>query len=216
KRLAPGLDSAALLGHGKLAMTDDQGPDMSRYQGLVAQEGGNLEDAAHEYFWRSEQIPTTVRIAVGEEWRGGGDGPKHRWRAGGMLLQFLPKAPHRAQRDLAPGDAPEGVELDAAPEDDAWVEGQSLIATVEDIELIDPDLSGERLLFRLFNERGVRVFAPLPLRAQCSCSRDAVSGMLNNFAPQDRADMVKDGKVVVTCEFCSSVYEFTPQEAGVE
>jgi molecular chaperone Hsp33 len=216
KRLAPGLDSAALLGHGHLAMTVDQGPDMSRYQGLVALEGGNLEDAAHEYFLRSEQIPTKVRIAVGEEWRGGGDGPKHRWRAGGMLLQFLPKAPHRAQRDLAPGDAPEGVELDAAPEDDAWVEGQSLIATVEDIELIDPDLSGERLLFRLFNERGVRVFAPLPLRAQCSCSRDAVSGMLNNFAPQHRADMVKDGKVVVTCEFCSSVYEFTPQEAGAE
>jgi molecular chaperone Hsp33 len=28
--------------------------------------------------------------------------------------------------------------------------------------------------------------------------------------------MVKDGKVVVTCEFCSSVYQFTPQEAGVE
>jgi molecular chaperone Hsp33 len=40
--------------------------------------------------------------------------------------------------------------------------------------------------------------------------------MLSNFAPQDRADMVKDGKVVVTCEFCSSIYEFTPQEAGVE
>ena len=40
--------------------------------------------------------------------------------------------------------------------------------------------------------------------------------MLKSFAPQDRADMVKDGKVVVTCEFCSSVYEFTPQEAGVE
>jgi molecular chaperone Hsp33 len=102
------------------------------------------------------------------------------------------------------------------PEDDAWLEGQSLIATVEDVELIDPDLSGERLLFRLFNERGVRVFSPLPLRAKCSCSREAVSHMLNNFAAQDRADMVKDNKVEVTCEFCSSVYEFTPQEAGVE
>ena len=82
--------------------------------------------------------------------------------------------------------------------------------------LIDPDLSGERLLYRLFHERGVRVFHPLPLRAQCSCSRDAVSAMLNSFTPLDRADMVKDGKVVVTCEFCSSVYQFTPHEAGVE
>ena len=217
-RLAPGLDSAALLGRGHLAMTIDQGPDMSRYQGLVALEGGNLEDAAHEYFLRSEQIPTRVRIAVGEEWRGGdGQGPKHRWRAGGMLLQFLPKAPERArQADLHPGDAPEGTVAHTVAEDDAWVEGQSMIATVEDVELIDPELSGERLLYRLFHERGVRVFAPLPLRAQCSCSRDAVSAMLKSFEPKDRAEMVKDGKVVVTCEFCSSVYEFTPTEAGVE
>jgi molecular chaperone Hsp33 len=218
KRLAEGLDSGALLGHGHLAMTIDQGADMSRYQGLVALEGGTLEDAAHEYFLRSEQIPTRVRLAVGEEWRGGdGEGPKHRWRAGGMLLQFLPKAPERArQPDLHPGDAPQGVVTHTVAEDDAWVEGQSLIATVEDVELIDPDLSGERLLYRLFHERGVRVFPPLPLRAQCSCSRDAVASMLASFAPNDRADMVKDGKVVVTCEFCSSVYQFTPEEAGVE
>ncbi len=217
-RLKEGLDSGALLGKGHLAMTIDQGADMSRYQGLVALDGGTLEDAAHEYFLRSEQIPTRVRLAVGEEWRGGeGERPKHRWRAGGMLLQFLPKAPERArQADLHPGDAPEGVVTHAVAEDDAWVEGQSLIATVEDIELIDPDLSGERLLYRLFHERGVRVFAPLPLRAQCSCSREAVSSMLKSFSPQDRADMVKDGKVVVTCEFCSSVYQFTPHEAGVE
>ncbi|MGB3864499.1 MAG: Hsp33 family molecular chaperone [Xanthobacteraceae bacterium] len=216
-RLTEGQDSAALLGRGHLAMTIDQGPDMSRYQGLVALDGGNLEDAAHEYFLRSEQIPTRVRIAVGEEWRGGDDGPQHHWRAGGLLLQFLPKAPERARpADLDPGDAPEGRAAHQVAEDDAWVEGQSLIGTVEDIELIDPGLSGERLLYRLFHERGVRVFPTLPVRAKCSCSREAVSGMLASFAAADRADMVKDGKVVVTCEFCSSVYEFTPQEAGVE
>src|SRR5206468_5056701 len=119
-------DAGALLGRGHLAMTIDQGGDMSRYQGLVALEGGTLEDAAHEYFLRSEQIPTRVRLAVGEEWRGGEEGPKHRWRAGGMLLQFLPKSPERArQPDLHPGDAPEGAELPDVVEDDAWVEGQS-------------------------------------------------------------------------------------------
>ena len=128
-RLKEGLDSGALLGKGHLAMTIDQGPDMSRYQGLVALDGGTLEDAAHEYFLRSEQIPTRVRLAVGEEWRGGeGERPRHRWRAGGMLLQFLPKAPERArQADLHPGDAPEGIVTHTVAEDDAWVEGQSLI-----------------------------------------------------------------------------------------
>jgi hypothetical protein len=38
--------------------------------------------------------------------------------------------------------------------------------------------------------------------------------MMKRFAPKDRAEMVEDDKVVVTCEFCSSVYQFTPQEAG--
>src|ERR1700757_2485664 len=183
RRLEPGANSGSLLGKGHLAMTIDQGPDMSRYQGMVALDGGGLEAAAHEYFLRSEQIPTRVRLAVGEEWRGGdGTGAKHRWRAGGILMQFLPKAPERArQGDLHPGDAPEGTVAHTVAEDDAWVEGQSLIATVEDVELIDPVLSGERLLYRLFHERGVRVFKQVALQARCSCSRDAVSSMLQSF-----------------------------------
>ena len=92
-----------LLGRGHLAMTIDQGPDMSRYQGLVPLEGQDLEAAAHEYFLRSEQIPTRVRLAVAEEFRGGENGgARRRWRAGGILLQFLPKSPERArQADLA-------------------------------------------------------------------------------------------------------------------
>ena len=103
-------DPGALLGRGHLAMTIDQGPDMSRYQGLVALEGKDLEHAAHEYFLRSEQIPTRVRLAVGEELSARAGGTRHRWRAGGILLQFLPKSPERArQPDLDPGDAPEGT-----------------------------------------------------------------------------------------------------------
>src|SRR6187200_3133344 len=102
--------AGALLGRRHLAMTIDRGPDMNRYQGLVALEGGSLEDAAHEYFLRSEQIPTRVRLAVAEEFRAGSGGTSHRWRAGGMLLQFIPRAPERARvPDLHPGDAPQGV-----------------------------------------------------------------------------------------------------------
>src|SRR5512146_2009037 len=177
-RLKDGLDSGALLGKGHLAMTIDQGPDMSRYQGLVALDGGSLEDAAHEYFLRSEQIPTQVRLAVAEELRTGQGGASHSWRAGGILLQFLPKSPERARvADLDPGDAPEGVEPHTFAEDEAWVEGKALVSTVEDIELIDPALSSERLVYRLFHEPGVRVFQTAPVRAQCSCSRDSVEAM---------------------------------------
>ncbi len=202
-----------LLGRGHLAMTIDQGPDMSRYQGLVPLEGHDLERAAHEYFSRSEQIPTRVRLAVAEEFRGGENGARRRWRAGGILLQFLPKSPERArQGDLDPGDAPAGTESYVAPEDDAWVEGRSLVETVDDIELIDPALSSERLAYRLFHEPGVRVFRAAPVHAQCSCSRQSVEAMLQSFPQEDRDDMVEDGKITVTCEFCSSSYVFAPSE----
>jgi molecular chaperone Hsp33 len=206
-----------LLGRGHLAMTIDQGPDMSRYQGLVALAGGDLEDAAHEYFLRSEQIPTRVRLAVAEELRASSGGPRHRWRAGGMLLQFLPKKAERMRGpDLDPGDAPEGMAPHVVPEDEAWVEGRSLIATVDDIELIDEDLSSERLLYRLFHERGVRVFRSRTLHAECSCSRDNVAAMLRSFSRDDRDHMVENGRISVTCEFCNSQYVFKPEDVASE
>ena len=208
-------DPGALLGRGHLAMTIDQGPDTARYQGIVALEGKDLEHAAHEYFLRSEQIPTRVRLAVAEELLAGADGARHRWRAGGLLLQFLPQSPERArQRDLDPGDVPEGIEIEVAPEDDAWVEGRSLVATVEDSELLDPEVSAEQLLYRLFHERGVRVFHNRTLHAQCSCSRDGVERMLRSFSQDDRDHMVENGKITVTCEFCNSTYVFEPMDVA--
>jgi molecular chaperone Hsp33 len=209
---AGNASSGALIGHGHLAMTIDQGPDTNRYQGLVALEGGDLEAAAHEYFLRSEQIPTRVRLAVAEEMRPG-EGARQRWRAGGILLQFLPKAPERArQPDLPPGDAPPGVTPPVVQEDDAWVEGRSLIETVDDDELIDPTISSERLLYRLFHERGVRVFRSVEVQARCSCSRDNVEAMLRSFSQDDRDHMVENGRISVTCEFCSAHYEFAPED----
>src|SRR3954471_14284719 len=208
-------DAGALLGRGHLAMTIDQGGNTKRYQGLVALEGGTLEDAAHEYFLRSEQIPTRVRLAVAEEFLAASGGATHRWRAGGILLQFVPRAPERARvADLDPGDAPEGHTQPAVTEDDAWVEGRSLVETVEDIELIDPAVSSERLLYRLFHERGVRVFNPIDMTAQCSCSRESVEGMLRSFPQTDRDDMVENGVISVTCEFCSRTYVFEPADVA--
>jgi molecular chaperone Hsp33 len=207
----------ALLGHGHLAMTIDQGAEMSRYQGLVPLEGGDLEQAAHEYFARSEQIPTRVKLAVAEEFRSGPGGPRRHWRAGGILVQFLPTSTERTrQADLDPGDAPPGTERHVLPEDEAWVEGRSLVETVDDIELLDPDLSSERLAYRLFHEPGVRVFPAAPIQAQCSCSRDGVEAMLRSFPQSDRDDMVQDGKITVTCEFCSSTYVFAPGEIAAD
>lgn len=212
-----GARSAELLGQGHLAMTIDQGPEMSRYQGVVALEGKGFEEAAHQYFRQSEQIPTRVRLAVAEEFGGGG----HAYRAGGLLVQFVPTSPERMrQADLPPGDIPEGHALGEArapDDDDAWVEAKSLVDTVEDHELVDSGVSSERLLYRLFHERGVRVFEGQPVHEACRCSRERIMAMMRRFSLEDRRDMVGDnGRIGVTCEFCSRVYDLDPAEVEAE
>jgi molecular chaperone Hsp33 len=210
------LESASaggdLLGHGHLAFTIDPGGEMTRYQGVIALEGQGLEAAAHHYFERSEQIPTLARLAVGEIVTASGGA----WRAGGLVVQYLPEAgTRRLTADFDPGDAPEGVEPDRIVEDDAWTEAKARAATTEAHELIDPTLSGERLLFRLFNERGVRVYEPTPLAAVCRCSAEGVDAMLRSFPPHEVREMVgDDGTIGVTCEFCSTKRVFDPADYG--
>ncbi len=190
-----------LLGKGYLAFTIEPNGLASRYQGVVEMDGRGLQAAAGNYFEKSEQIPTLVRIAVGQTLTASGPS----WRAGGLIAQFLPQSEERRrQADLDPGDAPEGHVVDTVPEDDAWTEAKSLAATTEDHELLDPTLSSERLLYRLFHERGVRVFSPSALRDVCRCSADRIDTMLQNFSAEERKAMVgDDGMIGVTCEFCS-------------
>jgi molecular chaperone Hsp33 len=202
-----------LLGRGQLAMTVDQGADMSRYQGVVALDGSGFEAIAHTYFRQSEQIPTIVRLAAAEMLTRGEQGVTHAWRAGGIIAQFLPESEdRRRQADLHPGDAPEGVEAHAVDADDAWTEAMSLVETVEDIELTDPEVTSETLLYRLFHERGVRVFAPGGLADRCRCSRERVFEMIRQFSADDVAHMTVDGRINVKCEFCSTSYDFAAEE----
>ena len=96
--------------------------------------------------------------------------------------------------------------------DDAWNEATSLVGTVEDAELTDPMLSAETLLYRLFHERGVRVFDEQPLNDRCRCSRERVMDMIRSFSADDVSHMTADGRISVTCEFCSTRYTFTAEE----
>jgi molecular chaperone Hsp33 len=209
------VDSSLLLGSGTLAMTIEQGHLQQRYQGYVPLEDETLEAAAHTYFRRSEQIPTRIRLAVAEMFeRDAGGAARQTWRAGGIIGQFLPEAGERIRhRDLPAGDMPEGMELFADPEDDdAWVEAQALIDTVEDHELTDPAIVAERLLYRLFHERGVRVFEPISLEENCSCSRERITQVLNQMDDEEIGEAAVGGVIEVRCEFCGALYDFDPAE----
>lgn len=207
-------DTVALLGTGILAMTIDQGQHTQRYQGIVQLDGIGLEEVARRYFRQSEQIPTEVRLAVGEVLtRVEGEAPSHGWSAGGVLLQFLPDSTERMrQRDLHGGDgAPDD---DGFEPDDAWAEAQALMQTIDDLELTDAAVEPERLLYRLFHEHGVRVFDGTAVRDNCACSRQKVKDMLGGLSADERAQSTEGDAITVTCEFCSAVYRFDPETFG--
>ena len=187
--LRPGAKS--LLGQGVFIMTLDQGGDTERYQGVTPIEGETLALCAEHYFAQSEQTPTRVRLAVGQVQTG----PKPHWRAGGLILQ-----------NVAEDDA-------RGPTRDAWDTAQALFETLGEDELIDPTITPEQLLFRLFHEDGVRLFEPKPLKAFCRCSPERIKGVIGSFPAEERAEMVEaDGKIRVTCEYCSRVYELELEE----
>jgi molecular chaperone Hsp33 len=166
---------------------------MDRYQGITPIEGETLALCAEQYFAQSEQTPTRVRLAVGQA--DTGEGPK--WRAGGILIQAI-------AGDEARGDT-----------EDAWTHVQALFETTGEDELIDPTVPTTLLLWRLFNEDGVRLIEEKPLRAFCRCSEDRIAGVLGSFTAEEIAEMVEpDGKIHVTCEYCSRVYALAPEAAG--
>ena len=204
----------ALLGRGVLAFTIDQGGFMQPYQGIVELDGRSLEEIAMAYFRQSEQIPTAVRLGVAKLFSRDEDGqPRESWRAGGLVAQFLPQEPERMrQPDLHGGDGDDGV-LSHDP-DDAWSEARAMVETIDLDEMTDPEVGAERLLYRLFHERGVTVYPAHGVYDRCSCSREKIRDVLGAFTAEELAESTEDGKITVTCEFCSTAYEYAPEEFG--
>ncbi len=128
---------------------------MERYQGIVPLDGTTLAAAADTYFKQSEQIPTRLRLVSGPL-LARGEKTTH-WRAGAIMVQHLPAEGGISPIAFSSGDNPEGEEQ--VPEDDNWVKAKLLLDTVEDHELLDPTLTTEELLYRLYHEDGVTVYS---------------------------------------------------------
>ena len=206
------VSTARLLGKGVLALTIDQGSHTQRYQGVVQLNETSLEEAAGTYFRQSEQIPTEIRLSVAKLVRAGADGTVEQWRAGGLISQFLPDSRERIRQIDLPGGNDEIDRLNEQAHDDAWRELVALVETIEPSELLDPTVGSERLLYRLFHERGVMVFEGVTVSDQCSCSRDRIAEIISGFTSEEIDDCIGDERILVNCEFCSTGYNFDPSD----
>jgi len=183
--LGPHPSLSQLFAGGYLAITFDLAATEQRYQGIVPLEGNSLSTSVERYFAQSEQVPTLIRTGI----RAGFGGII----AAGMVVQHLADGEEGRERFEARMDHPE------------WEHVAALAASLTAEELVDPELSLETLVWRLFHEeREVRVLQDDAVARGCRCSVVHFEEVLARFPKEDRKDMRDEqGIIRVDCAFCS-------------
>ncbi|WP_237215323.1 Hsp33 family molecular chaperone HslO [Falsiroseomonas oryziterrae] len=191
-RADPAPPAGALLGKGYLAFTCDQGPEMDRYQGIVALEGVTLAEMTGNYFRSSEQLQSQVHLACARTEAG--------WRAAALVIEKVA------------GEGGVDPASDAAAQEEAWRTAQALAGTITAEEMLDDRLGSDRLLHRLFHAEGLALDRPRALSYGCRCSRARLAQVLEGFPPDDLDHMAEGGAITMTCEFCNLDFRFERAE----
>jgi molecular chaperone Hsp33 len=202
------------VGEGYFAIMIDQGEGMTPYQGITPLTGESLASCAEAYFAQSEQLPTRFSLSFG---RSSSPDKAEHWRAGGVMLQHMPKASPFAASGEGNGDVLSASDLVDGDEEENWNRVNMLLNTVEDFELIGPSVPPTDLLLRLFHEEQPRVFDAQAVRFGCTCSEDRVRQSLSIYSAKDIEKMTTDdGRVTADCQFCGAHYDMDPASVGFE
>ncbi|OAN67709.1 molecular chaperone Hsp33 [Sulfitobacter sp. EhC04] len=202
------------VGEGYFAIMIDQGKGMTPYQGITPLSGGSIAACAEAYFAQSEQLPTRFSLSFG---RSSGPDVAEHWRAGGVMLQHMPKASPFAAKGEGTGEVLQAHDLVHGEDEENWNRVNVLLDTVEDLELIGPSVPPTDLLLRLFHEEQPRVFDAQAVRFGCSCSEDKVRQSLSIYSARDIEKMTTDeGRVTADCQFCGAHYDLDPATVGFE
>jgi len=209
-------DGAAFdqVGEGYFAVLIDQGSDMKPYQGITSLTGGSLSNSAEAYFAQSEQLPTRFSLSFGRSREAGG---AEHWRAGGVMLQHMPKASPLIAAEEGKGEVLSARDLVDGDERENWDRANILLDTVEELELIGPNVPPTDLLLRLFHEEQPRVFQAQKVRFGCTCSKERVQQSLSIYSAREIGTMIADdGLVKADCQFCGAHYVLDPASVGFE
>ena len=214
-RLTDG-DPFEQVGNGYFAIMIDQGKGMAPYQGITPLAGGSLKACAEAYFAQSEQLATRFALRFGKSTEPGK--PEH-WRAGGIMLQHMPKASPHVSGEGGSGEAGllHAADILDGDDEENWNRANILLDTVEELEMIGPLVSPTQLLLRLFHEEAPRVFDPQTVKFGCTCSEDRVRQSLSIYSAKDIEKMTTpEGRVTADCQFCGAHYSLDPKTVGFE
>lgn len=190
--IVPDSSFQSLMGGGYLAFTVDQAESDERTQGIVPLDGETLTACVRDYFQVSEQIDTGFVSHVEKDKTG-------KWQAAALMLQNIAREGGHNEVQRAAGE-------------EDWQRGLALMHSVKREEMLQGDLPLNTLLYRLFHEEQVRVFAPIEIKRGCRCNMDKIRGIIGNLSPEEKIEYSEGGVIQVTCEFCNTTYEFPVEE----
>ena len=155
------------------------------YIGSVELVSGEIGDDVTVYFAQSEQTPTACALGVLV------DRDQSVKVAGGYLVQLLPGAPDDVIDKVEQGTKQAGAVT----------------------KMLENGLTPEEILTEVCGDLGVLFFENEPICYKCYCSRDRVTSALISLGKQELGEIAQEGKTFpVECQFCDTVYRFTPED----
>ena len=155
------------------------------YVGSVELVSGEIGDDVTAYFAQSEQTPTACALGVLV------DVDCSVKVAGGYLIQLLPGAPDDVIDRLEAGIQRAGAVT----------------------KMLEAGMTPEDILGQVVGDLGVVFMETTEVSYKCYCSRDRVTSALISLGRKELEEIKGEGKTFpVECQFCDTVYEFTPED----
>ena len=154
------------------------------YVGSVELVSGEIGDDVTAYFAQSEQTPTACALGVLI------DRDQRVKVAGGYLIQLLPGAPEETIDKLEQGIQRAGA---VTP-------------------MLEAGMTPEDILGAVCGDLGVLFLETTEVSYKCYCDRKRVEAALISLGKKELTEIMEEGKnFPVECQFCDTVYEFTPE-----
>ena len=155
------------------------------YVGSTPLVSGEIGDDVTAYFAQSEQTPTACALGVLV------DRDLSVKVAGGYIIQLLPGAPDDIIDKLEAGIQRAGA---VTP-------------------MLEAGMTPEDILGQVCGDLGVVFLETQEVGYKCYCSRQRVESALISLGHKELEEIAEEGKpFTVECQFCDTVYSFTPDE----
>ena len=158
------------------------------YVGSAQLVSGEIADDVTAYFAQSEQVPTACALGVLV------DRDQSVKVAGGYIVQLLPGAPDDIIDRLEAGVQKAGA---VTP-------------------MLEQGMTPEDILGQVCGDLGVVFLETTEISYKCYCSRERVEAALISLGRKELQEIADEGKSFpVECQFCDTVYSFTPEDIQI-